>query len=196
MNENVSEQNTLEAIQKIENMVREVEKEIVAETGMPLMGSIMAYASGSNEGEIVVPLVDEEERPFDAFELARRWRNELPEIPGMKKITIQDEVIDAGDDGELSYRIYGKDLDELNAAGRLLMQRLNQIDGLFDVGSSIDVANKEIQLELKSVAYQLGFTPTDVARQVGLSFYGGEVQRVLRDGDEIKVMVRYPRYIA
>lgn len=194
MNENVSEQNTLEAIQKLENMVREVEKDTIAETGKPLVGSIMAYASSSNKGQIVVPLVDEEARPFDAFELARRWRNALPEIPGMKKITIQDEVIDAGDEGELSYRIYGKNLEELNAAGRLLMQRLNMIDGLFDVGSSIDIANKEIQLELKPVAYQLGFTPTDVARQVGLSFYGGEVQRVLREGDEIKVMVRYPRY--
>jgi len=194
MNENVSEQSTLEAIQKLENMVREVEKDTIAETGMPVVDSIMAYASGANKGQIVVPLVDEDDRPFDAFELARRWRKAFPEIPGMKKITIQDEVIDAGGEGELSYRIYGEDLEELNAAGRRLMQRLNLIDGLFDVGSSIDVANKEIQLELKSVAYQLGLTPSDVARQVGLSFYGGEVQRVLRNGDEIKVMVRYPRY--
>lgn len=194
MNENVSEQHTLQAIQRLEKMIQEVEKETVAETGKPMIANIMAYARSATGGRITVPLVDEEERPFDTFELARRWRNSFPEIPGMKKITIQDEVIEAGDEGELSYRIYGKDLEELNAAGRMLMRELGQVDGLFDIGSSIDITNKEVQLELKPVAYQMGFTPEYVARQVGLSFYGGEVQRVLRDGDEIKVMVRYPRH--
>ena len=194
MNENVSEQQTLEAIQSLEQMIQDVEKEVIADTGSPMVENIMAYARSSNAGRIVAPLVDEESRPFDTFELARRWREATPNIPGLKKITIQDEVIEAGDEGELSYRIYGKDLDELNAAGRMLIEKLNQVEGLSDVGSSIDAANKEIQLQLKPVAYQLGLTPADVAQQVGLSFYGGEVQRVLREGEEIKVMVRYPRF--
>lgn len=194
MNENVSEQQTMDAIRTLEQMIRDVDKSVIADTGSPMVAHIMAYARSANAGRIVAPLVDEESRPFDTFELARRWREAIPPIPGLKKITIQDEVIEAGDEGELSYRIYGKDLDELNAAGHMLMNRLSQVEGLSDVGSSIDAANKEIQLQLKPVAYQLGLTPADVASQVGLSFYGGEVQRVLRDGDEIKVMVRYPRY--
>ena len=32
-----------------------------------------------------------------------------------------------------------------------------------------------------------------IAQQVGSSFYGGEAQRILRDGEETKVMVRYPK---
>ena len=194
MNENVSEQQTLKAIKQLEQMISEVDQDIAAETGSPMVRDVMAYARSDNAGRIVAPLIDEEQRPIDTFELARRWREAMPPIPGLKKITIQDEVIEAGDDGELSYRIYGKDLDELNAAGRLLMQRLSQVEGLFDIGSSIDASNKEIQIELKPVAYQLGLTPAGVASQVGFSFYGSEAQRVLRDGDEIKVMVRYPRY--
>ena len=193
MNENVSEQTTLDAIKQLEDMINQVEKDSIQEVGEPLVANVMAYATGTTGGRIVVPLVDEEDRPYDSFELARRWREAFPTIVGMKKITIQDEVIEAGEDGELSYRIYGKDLDELNEAGRLLMYKLGQVEGLFDIGSSIDIANKEIQMELKPVAYQLGLTPDFVARSVGLSFYGSEVQRVLRNGDEIKVMVRYPR---
>ncbi|MCY7296150.1 efflux RND transporter permease subunit [Alteromonas sp. a30] len=195
MNENVSEQTTLSAIKQIEGMINRVEQESIKEVGEPLVANVMAYAQSSTSGRIVVPLVDEEARPYDSFELARRWREQFPTIVGLKKITIQDEVIEAGEDGELSYRIYGKDLEELNEAGRLLMHKLGQVEGLFDIGSSIDIANKEIQLELKPVGYQLGLTPDAVARAVGLSFYGSEVQRVLREGDEIKVMVRYPRAV-
>jgi multidrug efflux pump subunit AcrB len=43
-----------------------------------------------------------------------------------------------------------------------------------------------------TVAYDLGLTLSDIASQVGASFYGGEAQRVIRNGEEVKVMVRYP----
>lgn len=193
MNESVSEQQTLSAIKQLEQMIAEVDQEIARETGSAMNRDVMAYARSNNIGKIVVPLVDEAVRPMDTFELARRWREAMPQIPALKKITIQDEVIDFGDDGELGYRIYGKDIDDLNAAGRLLMERLGQVEGIFEIGSSIDISHKEIQIELKPVGHQLGLTPADVASQVGYSFYGSEVQRVLRNGDEIKVMVRYPR---
>lgn len=47
-------------------------------------------------------------------------------------------------------------------------------------------------MSLRPVAYDLGLDLRYVATQVGASFYGGEAQRVIRDGEEVKVMVRYP----
>ncbi|TMO89899.1 acriflavin resistance protein, partial [Pseudoalteromonas sp. S3260] len=38
----------------------------------------------------------------------------------------------------------------------------------------------------------LGLTLADVASQVNFSCYGLEAQRILRDGEELKVMIRYP----
>ena len=70
---------------------------------------------------------------------------------------------------------------------------LQQQEGLFDVSSTIDPSSKEVQLSLKPVAYDLGLDLATIASQVGASFYGGEAQRVLRDGEEVKVMVRYPK---
>ncbi|WP_039557010.1 hypothetical protein, partial [Vibrio vulnificus] len=57
---------------------------------------------------------------------------------------------------------------------------------------SIDSGSKEVLLSLAPVAYDLGLDLTMIAEQVGGSFYGGEAQRFIRDGEELKGMVRYP----
>jgi multidrug efflux pump subunit AcrB len=70
---------------------------------------------------------------------------------------------------------------------------LQQQEGLFDISSTIDPASKEIQMDLLPVAYDLGLDLSNIANQVGTSFFGGEAQRVIRDGEEVRVMVRYPK---
>ncbi|QTH65365.1 efflux RND transporter permease subunit [Psychrosphaera ytuae] len=193
MNETVSDQQTIDAIQSIEAMVMRVERQIIEETGGPMMKDILAFNNSRNAGRIVVPLVEEEKRAFDSFELARRWRENMPEIPGMKSITVKDSVIGgAGGQGDFGYLIYGPDLDVLNAAGRQFMKMLSVQKGLFDISSTLDANSKEIQMELKPVAYDLGLSLQSIANQMGTSFYGGEAQRVLRNGEEVRVMVRYP----
>jgi multidrug efflux pump subunit AcrB len=67
------------------------------------------------------------------------------------------------------------------------------MQGVGDVNDSLQSATDEVQLELKPLAYSLGLTLSDVASQVSFSYYGLEAQRILRDGEEIKVMIRYPR---
>lgn len=140
-----------------------------------------------------MPLIDEEERPFDTFELARRWREAIPDIPGMKSFVVRDDVNGGGDDGEFGYLLFGPDIDTLNAAGRKFISLLQQEKGLYDISSTIDPASKEIQMTLLPVAYDLGLNLSSISSQIGSSFYGGEVQRVIRKGEEVRVMVRYPR---
>ncbi len=192
MNETVSDETTINALKTIERVILDIEKEIEQETGQPMIKDILAFNQGRTEARIVAPLVDEELRPFDTFELARRWREAMPVIPGMKSFTVYDDPNGGGSDGEFGYLIYGSEIETLNAAGRRFIEMLQQEEGLFDISSTIDPASKEIQLELKPVAYDLGIDLSDVANQIGASFYGGEAQRVLRDGEEIRVMVRYP----
>ncbi|MFH5796912.1 hypothetical protein ACHM2U_16085, partial [Clostridium perfringens] len=74
-----------------------------------------------------------------------------------------------------------------------LMSRLNQQPGLYDISSSIDSGSQEVLISLTPVAYDLGLDLTTIVTQVGGSFYGGEAQRMIRDGEEVKVMVRYPK---
>ena len=196
MNDNVSDETTLNALKTIESMVYAVDENIVTEYGSSMMKDIMVFNQGRTAGRILVSLVDEEKRHFDAFELARRWRADMPVIPGMKSITIQDNLMGGGgggSDGEFGFMLFGADIELLNAAGREFISMLQQQEGLFDISSSIDPASKEIQIDLLPVAYDLGLDLSNIANQVGASFFGGEAQRIIRDGEEVRVMVRYPK---
>ena len=193
MNENVADTAVIEALKEIEQVIWQVDKSITEETGQGMVRDVLAFNRNRTEGRVVVPLVDEKLRPFNTFELARRWREKLPEIAGMKSLQIYDDVNGGGGDGEFGFLLFGADIEELNAAGRKFIEMLQQEPGLFDVSSTIDPASKEVQLTLRPVAYDLGLSLADIASQVGAGFYGGEAQRVIRNGEEVKVMVRYPK---
>ena len=193
MSETVSDQTTIDALKTIEKIILDVDQETIDAQGSGMIRDILAFNRGRTEARIVVPLVDEELRLYDTFELARRWRERIPEIAGMKSFSIQDDVNGGNDDGEFGYLIYGSDIKTLNEAGRYLISLLQQENGLFDISSTIDPASKEIRMSLLPVADDLGLDISNIARQVGLSFYGGEAQRVIRNGEEVKVMVRYPQ---
>lgn len=193
MNETVSDAMTIEALKTVENAIWQVEEQIKTEFGSGMIRDLLAFNQGRTSARIVAPLVDEEARVIDTFELARRWREAIPDIPGMKSFSVKDDVNGGGDDGDFGYLLFGSDLDTLNAAGRQLITMLQQERGLYDISSSIDPASKEIQLQLLPVAYDLGLDLATIANQIGASFYGGEAQRVIRDGEEVRVMVRYPK---
>lgn len=192
MNENVSDTATIRALQIIEQTIVQIDNEIEREHGTGMVRDLLAFNESRTEGRIVAPLIHEDERPFNTFELARRWREAIPEIPGMKSFTVQDDVNGGGDDGEFGYLLFGPDIDTLNAAGLKFIEILQQQEGLFDISSTIDPASKEVQMTLLPVAYDLDLTLSNIAGQVGASFYGGEAQRVIRNGEEVRVMVRYP----
>ncbi|WP_350594071.1 MULTISPECIES: efflux RND transporter permease subunit [unclassified Pseudoalteromonas] len=195
MNDNVSDIQTIAAIRDIEAMVLQVDEATEREFGKKMIRDILVFNQGRTESQLLAPLVDEDLRPYNAFELSRRWREAMPTIAGVKSLTIQDDAGGGGanGNGEFGYLLYGSDIDTLNSAGRRFIQLLQQQKGLFDISSTIDPASKEVQMSLKPVAYDLGLDLSSVATQVGASFYGGEAQRVIRNGEEVRVMVRYPK---
>lgn len=193
MNDNVSSEQTIAALKQIEKVIWQVEQDTIEEHGKGMIKDLLSFNRDRTSGRIIVPLVDEELRPFDTFELSRKWRENLPVIPGLKTFTIEDDVNGSGSGDEFGYLLFGSDIQTLNEAGRYLISELQQQKGLYDISSSIDAGSKEVLLSLAPVAYDLGLDLTDIALQVGGSFYGGEAQRLIRDGEEIKVMVRYPK---
>jgi len=193
MNDNVSDIQTISAIREIEAMVIAIDEDTERKYGQKLIRDILVFNQGRTEAQVLVPLVDESIRPYNAFELSRRWREAMPDIAGVKSLTIYDDVNGGSSDGEFGYLLYGSDIDTLNNAGRRFIELLQQQEGLFDISSTIDPASKEVQMSLKPVAYDLGLDLASIANQVGASFYGGEAQRVIRRGEEVRVMVRYPK---
>ena len=192
MNNNSAVSHTIETLKNVEQHIRAVDAQTQQEYGQKMIRDILALNDGRTEARLIVPLVDDELRPYDTFELSRRWRQEIPNLPGVKAVSIQDDLNASSNGGDFGYRLYGKNMQQLQSAALALVTELKGQNGLIDINSSIDVAGREIQMQLKPVASDLGLTLKDVATQVGFGFYGSEAQRVMRDKEEKRVLVRYP----
>ena len=193
MNVDASERATLDGILAIQDAILKVDKEIEAQYGQKMVSDVSVRLNGRTEGRLQAKLVDPAFRPIDTFALSELWRKAMPSIAGMKSFSIQDNLFGNNrDDGDISFRLEGKYEADLVAASRELKAKMNSLAGVGDVNDSRQSSAKEVQFELNPLAYSMGFTLANVASQVGYSFYGLEAQRILRRGDEIKVMIRYP----
>lgn len=193
MNPDAPESALLSGMFALEDMIRDVEKDIEKEFGIPMVAKIHMYDEGRSQAQIEAKLVDPEDRPFDTFELSRRWREKMPHIPNMKNITIRDNVFGGGrNNGDLSFRLKSRNIEELRAAASAVKTHLNTMKGVSEVNDSEQAPTQEIRFKLKPLAYSLGLTTNDVASQASFGLYGIEAQRIMRDRQEIRVMVRYP----
>lgn len=183
---------TIDTLKKVERVIRGVDAQTQQEFGQKMIRDILALNDGRTESRLIIPLVDDDLRPYDTFELSRRWREAIPALPGVKSISIKDDLNGSDSGGDFGYRLYGSDIEQLQAAASTLINELKEQNGLVDINSSVDMASKEIQLSLKPVAYDMGLTLKDVATQVGFGFYGSEAQRVMNGKEEVRVLVRYP----
>ncbi|MXR67393.1 acriflavin resistance protein [Shewanella sp. JBTF-M18] len=193
MNLDSSEQATLSAALAIEQALYKVDDELEREFGQRMIADMQVDLQGRTSAQVMTKLVAPEQRPLDTFALAERWRAAMPQIPGVKSFNIRDNLFGGGrDDGDISFRLEGKDEAQLIAAAKALKTKLNSLQGVGDVNDSRQSSAKEVQFSLKPLANSVGLTLADVASQVSASFYGLEAQRILRNGEEIKVMLRYP----
>jgi multidrug efflux pump subunit AcrB len=190
---NSSEKATLAAALTVQKTIQKVEQQLVEQYGQGMISDSQVQLLGRSKAEVMLKLVDPKLRPINTFELAALWRESFPKIAGIKELKVQDNLFGNGrDDGDVSFRLQGKDAQQLLQVSTKLVDKLNSLKGVSDVANSHESSTREVQFTLKPLAYSLGLTLREIATQVGHSFYGLEVQRLLRNGEEIKVMLRYP----
>ncbi|WP_286263287.1 efflux RND transporter permease subunit [Thalassotalea atypica] len=193
MNTDTAEKTTLDTLLTLEKILYDVDKKIEAEHGKPMIADMQVDLRSRISGRIMVKLVEPKDRAMNTFELADLWRKAIPPLPGVKRFNIDDNLFGGGrDDGDISFRLESTDDRQLLGAAKELKAKLNSLKGVGDVNDSRQTSAKEVQFTLKPLAYSMGLTLSDIASQVSYSFYGLEAQRILRESEEIKVMVRYP----
>ncbi|WP_237060614.1 efflux RND transporter permease subunit [Microbulbifer sediminum] len=138
----------------------------------------------------IVKLAPPEVREMSAKDAALRLRELLGDIPDAKEVSVQYSMGNNGPGFELSIR--HPDLEVLRAATAELEDQLRSYESLYDVRNNLEGASEEIRIDLQPGAAKLGLTLADVNRQVRQAYFGEEVQRLPRAGQDVKVMVRYP----
>ena len=147
----------------------------------------------SHYAEIVVELIPLAERNnISAKEVATRWRELAGDIPDAVKLAFNADQFSAGE--PINYQLSGRDIGELRAAAADVRAELGRFAGVFDITDNFRAGKQEIKLGLLPEARTLGLTLADLATQVRGAFYGSEAQRVQRNQDEVRVMVRFPEY--
>ncbi|MCU7554010.1 efflux RND transporter permease subunit [Alteromonas sp. ASW11-19] len=179
------------AITTLREALDRMDSELEEETGYGVVKHSIAYDNGLLSGQVFVELTKGETRELADFEIHQRWRDEVPEIPGVKSFDIGSPG-GPGGGSDLSFEFNSADIDALRSISNDLKNRLAAYSGVTDINDTFSGGSDEIQLSLKPQAEASGISLQQLGQQVRYGFYGAEVQRIQRDEEEIKVMVRYP----
>ncbi|MCE9685621.1 efflux RND transporter permease subunit [Shewanella sp. AS16] len=190
MDEGSSEQNTLKAVQSIEDALYAMNDKMEKDHGYPVVKSSFIDMSSRTSAFIFAELTKGEDRDVDGVTISAAWREQLPELVAVKKLNINASTNDTG--GDISFRLTSSDLEQLSQATKELKQKLASYEGVYDIADNFSSGSHEIRLKIRPEAEAQGLTLSDLARQVRYGFYGYEAQRILRNKEEVKVMVRYP----
>lgn len=147
----------------------------------------------SNQARVDFEVVPPEFRRLDvtSSQLKNEWRKLIGSIPRLQEMSFRAEIGRGG--SPLDIQLEGNDLDKLAEVASLVEARLATYEGTYDIQNSFQDSKEELQLTLKPQAEQLGLTLSEIGEQVRAAFYGVEAQRILRNQDEVKVMVRFPQ---
>lgn len=182
---------TLEVLEQIQIAEKTLEAEINDSTNGE--GKLIEnWYTRSRDSQVLalVKLVQPEDRTLTAAETADRLRELIGDVPDAEAIEVSYQG--GGNGPPLEYVLNSQSLEDLNLAANDLMSKLRSFEGVYNVVNDSQSAADEIQFELKPGAEALGITKAEVNRQVRQGFFGEEVQRLPRDGEDVRVFVRYP----
>jgi multidrug efflux pump subunit AcrB len=183
---------TDKVLQQIEEAAWRVNQNLHGETGDSndyiisadrRLGPVNAY-----QGRLNLQLIPTENRDMSALEISNKIEQETRLIPGAQ--------IDFGGSGNrwgkpVSIAIQGENMSEVDLVVQKTKDKLSTLADLKDVVDNSQEGLREINIKLKEKAYLLGLTERDVIGQIRQGYFGGEVQRLQRGLDEVKIWVRY-----
>jgi multidrug efflux pump subunit AcrB len=155
-------------------------------------GVVRSWATIVDENVVraYVGLTPPETRTLGSKAVTKRMNELLGAVPDAEKISFDLSGNNSGP--AIQIALNGENVDDLRAAVEELKAKLMTFGKVISVRDSEASANDEIRLALKPGAEQLGVTLASVTNQVRQAYFGEEVQRQPRDGDEQKVYARYP----
>jgi len=184
---------TDEIVRKIESVALELPQSevegVIANSGFMETEAYEYWRS--NVGQIVIDLVEPENRKRSLDEILDDLRNKTKDIEGIEHIEFGK--VDTGPPAgkAISLKVKGKRLDELEAVAELLKAELRSMAGVYDVNDDFSLGKEELQIRLNEDKAQLyGLSLAQVAQTVRTAFEG-TVATVYRDGDEaVDVVVK------
>jgi multidrug efflux pump subunit AcrB len=176
-------------------------------TGKSLITNVLSSSGGfphrndfaPNTGYVVIGVTDPAERSVPGpknSEIAARWTELVGKMPDVNNFWISgDRGQRMGSDDEeksLTVEVRGPDSDEKDQVVREVVALLESYDGIESAYSFAGGTNDELLITIRPEGVALGLTQRELARQVRSAFFGEQAQRIQRERDDIRVMLRMP----
>jgi multidrug efflux pump subunit AcrB len=177
-------------IEKIHIIGEELNMEIQEREGLdePPIRALFMIISSAESAQLYAELTPVIERPgAGILDIVREWRARTGSLEGTTELefTGSEELA-----GGFQLKLLSKDADLLGLASKEVRAFLANIEGVHNVRDSLSGGQREIEIRIKPEARNLGFDQETLAAQVGYSFGGAEVQKIQRDGKELRVLVQ------
>ncbi len=146
--------------------------------------------------EVTPPSLRSEPGPKNSV-IANRWQEIIGPMPEARSLRIRGERSGGGrdsrDEEAVEIELRGEGSPLKTEIAQQIEDLLKSFEGISEAWSNNTRETDELEISLKPRAVELGLTQQALAQQVRQAFYGEEAQRILRDRDDIRVMVRLPR---
>ncbi|EPN8460633.1 efflux RND transporter permease subunit [Vibrio cidicii] len=180
-----------QAVMQLEHAMTQVEEHLLENGSLatPPVVNLLAWSDGHGEIEVTAQLSREAIGTLPASSLTELWRQATGSIEGVYSQQFSSAETPAG---EIFLSISASERELAKQVTRQLAQTLRSLPGVNDVYDDGQDGQPQVRLRLNAYGQQLGVTQEQLARLAGDAFGEREIHRLLEQGQETQVLLRYP----
>ena len=168
---------------------------IMTGTGISWRGHGSNEAYGMVNIEILPPSQRSEPGPGNEA-IERRLRELVGPIKEADRFRIYSQRGQRSNDMDgIEIELRGPDSEAKRTIARDIETLLEGDPGIYNAGVDLGGIREELEINLNPRARELNLTERELARQIRQAFFGDEAQRIQRDREEIRVMIRLPEVL-
>ncbi|HEX2218599.1 MAG TPA: efflux RND transporter permease subunit [Gemmatimonadales bacterium] len=152
-----------------------------------------------NQGRFFIHLKDRDQRDMSADEVAQSLSRKLAAVPGMRAFISNPPVLNIGgrsSKSEYQFTLTSSDLGELYDAAATLEARMQEIPGLTDVTSDLQIRNPQVRVEIaRDRAAALGIDVNQIESALYNAYGARQVSTIYTPNDQYWVVMELlPQY--
>ncbi|MEM9106834.1 MAG: efflux RND transporter permease subunit, partial [Pseudomonadota bacterium] len=180
---------TRQNVEHIQDKGMDLSEEMRVEYGLsvPPIRTFFVIVSSARTAQIYAELTPVSERPdVGILDVMQRWQERTGTLEGATELqfTGSEELA-----GGFQLRLHSRNAELLGQASKDVQAFLAGFEGVSNIRDSLASGQPQLQIRVRPEARSLGFDTASLATQIGFAFGGAEVQKVTRDGREVRVMV-------